>query len=120
MAAEKNGAAALLYVEITDEAIVSGRPYTDKTTGVTRPAIAKQNAYLHTGARYPIPFKTIVPDSGPYRPGMYLLGGDVFKPGEYDGLKFYDRALELVSVADAVKALTRFENATGPKLAASA
>ena len=117
--AKVDGAAALLYVEITDEALIPGRPYTDKATGVTRPAIAKQNAYLHTEARYPVPFKAIVPEAGPYRPGLYLLGGDVFKPGEYDGLKFFDRALQLVPVADAIRALTAFAGA-GPKLAASA
>lgn len=117
--AKVDGAAALLYVEITDEALIPGRPYTDKATGVTRPAIAKQNAYLHTGARYPVPFKTIVPETGPYRPGLYLMGGDVFKPGEYDGLKFFDRALELVPVQEALRALNTFASA-GPKLAATA
>lgn len=114
--AEMNGAAAL-YVEISDEPIIAGRPFTDKQTGMTRPAISKQAAYLHTGARYPVPFKIIVPDAGPYRPGAYLLAGEVFKPGEYDGLKFFDRALQLVPVAEAMKALQLVSGS--PKLAAA-
>jgi len=105
--AKANGAEALILVEITDEPIISGRPFTDKSTGMTRPPFAKQAAYLHSGARYPIPFKIMVPEAGPYRPGMYLLGGETFKPGEWDGLKFSDRNLQLVAAADAVAELTK-------------
>jgi hypothetical protein len=119
MSAGNQSAAALIYVEISDEPIVVGRPYADKTTGQLKPAISKQNAYLHSGARYPIPFKCIVPDVGPYRPGMYLVAGDVFKPGDFDGLKFFDRNLSLVAFADALKALGTL-SPQGPKLAASA
>ncbi len=115
MSQGNQGAAALIVVEITDEPVVAGRPYADKTTGQLKPAISKQNAYLHSGARYPVPFKIIVPEAGPYRPGSYLLSGDVFKPGEYDGLKFFDRALQLVPVADAVRQLS----GPAPKLAAA-
>lgn len=111
-------AAALIYVEVADEPVITGRPYQDKSTGVTKPAISKQHAYLHLGARYPVPFKTIVPESGPYRPGFYLLGGPVFKPGDYDGLAFFDRALELVPIAEAAKALGTLAPAA-PKLAAA-
>jgi hypothetical protein len=105
--AKGNGAEALIMVEITDEPIIPGRPFTDKSTGMTRPPIAKQAAYLHSGARYPTPFKIIVPETGPYRPGMYLLAGDAFKAGEWDGLKFSDRNLQLVAAADVVAELQK-------------
>lgn len=107
MAKGSAAAAAVIYVEVSDEPIVAGRPFTDKQTGMTRPPISKQNAYLHAGMRYPVPFKVIVPESGPYRPGCYLLAGETFKPGEWDGLKFSDRNLELVPIADALAELGR-------------
>ncbi len=113
----KMESAAALYVEITDEPVIAGRAYPDKQTGMMKPGISKQSAYLHTGARYPIPFKIMVPDAGPYRPGHYLLAGDVFKPGDFDGLKFFDRGLALVSLADAIKNLQTLGGS--PKLAAA-
>lgn len=97
-------APSVLVVEVTDEALDEIKPYTDKTTGMTRPGKTKQRCYLHTGARHPVPFKVSVPEAGPYRPGMYVLAGvDIFKPGDFDGLKFSDRTLELVSVTDAIE-----------------
>ena len=65
-----------------------------------------------------MPFKIIVPDAGPYRPGAYLLAGESFKPGDWDGLKFSDRNLQLVPVADALGELGKL---TGkPALSAAA
>lgn len=110
---------SVINVEITDEPVSVGRPYQDKSTGMMRPAISKQNAYLHSGKSYPVPFKVIVPDSGPYRPGRYLLAGDVFKPGEYDGLKFFDRTLQLIPLEVALRSLVS-SVPPGPKLAVSA
>lgn len=99
----KGIAAALVLIEVSDEAIEAGRPFTDKSTGMVKPAVAKQKCYLHSGNRYPVGFKQRVDDaSGPHRPGFYLLAGDVFKPGEYDGLKFNDRQLQLVPLAQDV------------------
>lgn len=117
--ANNRAAAAAIYVEVSNEPLIQGKPYTDKNTGMTRPAISKQNCYLHTGARYPVPFKLAVqPETGPLRPGFYLIGGtEAFKPGEYDGLKFWDRGVLLVPVADALAALRSLSSAPGEKAA---
>ncbi|MDE8651889.1 single-stranded DNA-binding protein [Novosphingobium album (ex Liu et al. 2023)] len=91
-----------IHVEITAEPIEPGRTFTDKQTGMVRPAQPKQKAYLWSGGSYPIPFTVNVPASGPYRPGRYLMAGDVFKPGQY-GLEFRAIKLELVALDEGVK-----------------
>jgi hypothetical protein len=94
-----------MFIEVADEPLVLGRPFQDKITGMTKPAINKQKAYLHSGVgRYPVPFQIrLSAEMGPYQPGFYLFGGDIFKPGEYDGLKFFDRDLQLVRLVDAMQ-----------------
>ncbi|AXB79776.1 hypothetical protein [Novosphingobium sp. P6W] len=94
-----------LFVEITPEAIIPGKSYQDKATGMMRPAQAKQNAYLHSGKAYPLPFMVKVPESGPYKPGRYLMTGEVFKTGEY-GLDYRGSELQLCSFDDAAAIIT--------------
>jgi hypothetical protein len=113
-----NGAAALIVVEVSDEPIITSKPYTDPKTGMVKPPSSKQMCYVHFGARYPVAFKMKVPDEGPRRPGMYMLGGRLFKPSQYDGLDFTgDRELDLIPVGAAIDALKSITSA--PKLAAA-
>lgn len=96
----------LVYIEIADEPIIPGSVY----DGKARPS--RQNAYAHTGKRHPLPFTVKVPDNGPYRPGRYLIAGDVFKTGQF-GLEFRTGNMELVEIGEALKALN------GPALKAA-
>lgn len=114
------GAAALIMIEVSDEPIAVGKPFTDPKTGMVKPAVSRQIAYVHFGARYPVTFKLKVPEEGPRRPGMYLMGGRLFKTSQYDGLDFSDRELVLVPVSAAIDALKQLGGSTGPKLAATA
>jgi hypothetical protein len=102
-----------VFVEITSEPVVQGNPIQDKTTGYMKPGIARQNAYLHQGLAYPLPFKVKVPESGPYKPGRYLMSGEVFKTGQY-GLDYRGADLALVAFEDAAKLI-----ATKPLAAAA-
>lgn len=90
------------FVEISAEPIVQGGPIQDKATGMLKPGIARQNAYMHQGLAYPLPFKVKVPESGPYRPGRYLIAGEVFKTGQY-GLDYRGADVALVPFEDAAK-----------------
>lgn len=92
-----------IVVEISAEPVIAGRSGTNDRGAFTIPA--KQNAYLHMGAVYPTKTEVIVPDTGPYRPGMYLLAGPMFKVGDYGRLSVDDRAIQLVAVDDAIAAL---------------
>lgn len=97
----------IYHIEITDEPIEPGRPYTDKQTGMQKMIPGKQKAYLHGSDRYPIPFKIEVQDTtGPLRPGKYLMGGGAFAAGEYDRLKFDARRLHLIPLEEGLAALT--------------
>ena len=109
-------AKSLIRVEITDEPLATfpARPKKDGS-GMTAPR-SKQKAYLHQGNAYPTPFEiSVAGEASPYKPGMYLLGGQVFSPGEWNSLKFNDRELDLVPVSDALAELGRAK----PKLAAA-
>lgn len=102
----------MIFIEITDEPIATSRPFSDKTTGETKPGRSRQNAYIHQGDRYPLKTMIAVPDAGPYRPGNYLIGGALFSSGtaktqsggDYAVLKFNDKAMTLTPVAEALKA----------------
>jgi hypothetical protein len=93
-----------IYVEITDEPVTPGGVYTAEGISKIRPA--RQNAYLHQGAAYPVPFNVAVDDAtGPLRPGRYLLSGAPFVPGQY-GLDWRSTRLKLVPLEEAVAQLT--------------
>ncbi|PHK28015.1 hypothetical protein VF14_35420 [Nostoc linckia z18] len=95
-----------VFVEITAEPVIQGNPIQDKQTGYMKPGIARQNAYMHQGLAYPLPFKVKVPESGPYRPGRYLITGEVFKTGQY-GLDYRGADLALTSFEDAAKLIAQ-------------
>lgn len=105
-----------LHVEILDEPIEPGRNFTDKTTGMQKLLPGKQKAYLWNGtAAYPVPFKLEVdPAQGPFRPGLYMIAGECFGPGEYDRLKFDNRKFQLIPMDLAIGALSGVK----PKVAA--
>lgn len=108
----------LIRIEVTDEPLTTYAAKADPKTGMMRPPRSKQPAYVHQGAAYPVRFLLNVDNEvGPLRPGMYLMAGGVFSPGEWDSLKFRDRELTLIPVADAVKLLA--EDVSKPKLAAA-
>lgn len=116
-------AAALVVVEVSDEPVITGRPYTDPKTGMSKPVVDKQVAYVHFGARYPVSFKVKVDkEKGPLRPGFYMMAGRLFKTSQFDGLDFSDRELTLIPVSEAIAELTSMTKvaATGPKLTAAA
>lgn len=115
MATQAYVAAGIVTVEVTDDPIEPGRTYTDKATGMQKPLPARQTAFVWTGKRYPVEMKLDVPNTGPYRPGLYLIAGDVFAAGKYGRVEFNDRGLQLVSVTDAIVAF----GGEAPKLKAA-
>lgn len=102
--------APVCFVEITDEPVSPGRNWTDPKTGMIKPLPSTQRAYLWTGGTYPeANFDVEVPDSGPYRPGFYLLAGSSLRVSmrkETKGdIQFNKYGVELVCIADALKQL---------------
>lgn len=93
----------IVRVEVTDEKIIPGRSGTNERGAYTIPA--KHVAYLWQGDRYPTRIEIAVPETGPLKPGFYLLAGKCFTVGDYGRLKFSDRELALVSVEDVGKFL---------------
>ena len=111
MANQKSGyqPEKLVIIEITDDPVSPGRPYTDKA-GLAKTIPAKQNAYLHFGERYPLKFELPVDDvAGPHRPGRYLLAGACFElkgnTAGYVRVSFNDRGLRLVPAEEAANYL---------------
>jgi hypothetical protein len=101
----------LVVIEVSDEPVIAGRPYTDAKTGAARTIPAKQKCYLHQGERYPLAFELPVDDvAGPRRPGRYLLGGACFElkgnTAGYVRMSFSDRGLRLIAVEEAVAYLS--------------
>lgn len=106
MATDAFVALGLVVVEISDEPVEPGRTFTDKTTGMQKPLPARQTGWLWSGKRHPIEVKLDVDDkAGPYRPGIYLLGGDIFNAAKFGRVEFNDRRLRLVRCSDAIVAL---------------
>lgn len=90
-----------IIVEVAADPIIPARSGTTK--GGSRYEIPpKQKAYFHNVSRYPVEGEVVVPDLGSYRPGLYLLAGECFTPGQY-GLQFDDRAAQLIPLEDAMK-----------------
>ena len=101
-------ALALITVEIDGSGIEQGRTFKDKDTGMTKPLPGRQNAFLWSGAKYPITIQVDIPDGRPpYRPGTYLMAGAIFESGKFGRLEFKGgRNLELVPLAEAIEALS--------------
>jgi len=120
MANPNQSAHALLLVEVTDEPLQTFAARQNKDTGMMMPGRSKQSCYLHSDARYPVPFKLDVPaDARPYVPGFYCLAGSAaFKAAEWDGLQFRARELLLVPISDAIAQLTE-KLGQRPKIAAA-
>lgn len=94
-----------VHVEIADEPLEKIE-WTDKKTGEKRHK-SKQRAYMHGAGLYPVPFKIELDDtSGPFRPGLYLIAGEAFSPGDFDGLKFQDRRMKLMPLEEALAGFT--------------
>jgi len=115
-----NAVDALIRVEVADEPVrsIASRPKKDGS-GMTMP-VTFQKAYIHQGNAYPTPFEIKVrAGESPYKPGLYLMGGEVFKTaGDFGNLKFSDFDFVLVPVADALAMLGG--SAGKSKLAAAA
>ena len=96
-----------IRVEVTAEPIIPGRSGSNERGPWQIPA--KQRCAIWQGNDpFPIVVEIVVPDAGPYKPGIYLLGGKPFKVGAVGNrtvIQFDDRAAELVPVdAAALKA----------------
>ena len=106
----------LAYIEITTDPVQTGKPR-QNAAGFMEAGKTRQNAYLHQGTAYPLPFKIAVDDrEGPLRPGFYLIGGECFRTGQY-GPELTVSKMQLVpaeAARDALDALT----GSSPKLAA--
>jgi len=90
---------SVVRVEITDEPTIAGRSGVKDGKPWNIPT--KQPAYLWQGDRYPTRLEFPVPESGPYKPGFYVLAGTPFKTGVVAGrivVQFDDRAVLLVPV----------------------
>lgn len=94
----------IINIEISTKPIIAGRSGISTKNGQPYSIPSKQIAYIHQGDDYPSKLEVVVPDTGPYRPGRYLLAGEAFVPTER-GVRFDDRAVALVSVSDALKQL---------------
>lgn len=97
-----SAATGLIFVEIDGSGVEQGRTYTDKATGAVKPLPGRQTGYIWQGGKYPIEVSIDVPEGkGPYRPGMYLLGGPIFQSGDYGRVGFKGtRELALVSLEE--------------------
>lgn len=100
-------ALALCLVEIDGSGIDQGRTYKDKETGTTKPLPGQQTGYIWQGGKYPLKVSIPIPEGKPaYRPGSYLMSGEMFASGQYDRIEFKGtRNMQLISVADAAQAL---------------
>lgn len=68
-------------------------------------SIRSQDAFLHQGDPYPLPFKLQLPDGvSAYSPGRYVFGAGAFRLGRY-GLEL-SRSPSLVPAAEAVSDLS--------------
>lgn len=86
-------------VEVSDEAVIPGRSGSNERGAWTIPA--KQPCYLWQGDRYPIRMELAVPDTGPRKPGFYLLAGKPFKVASVRDrivINFDDRGVELIPI----------------------
>lgn len=95
--------ADVCFVEIDDSPIIPAK--TGTYEGQTRHTPAKQQAFMWGGRKYPLPFTIKVPDEGPYRPGRYLVAGDVFQTGQF-GLDFRTGNMRLTPVEEALAQLS--------------
>jgi len=101
-----NTAKQMVLVEIDGTGIEQGRTYTDKKSGLLKPLPGNQTGYIWGGGRYPVKISVEIPEGqGPYRPGNYLLGGEVFEAGDFGRPKFNGRKMILIDANDAAKAL---------------
>lgn len=93
------GIDACVRLEVTDAPLIPGRSGVKDGKPWTIPT--KQVAWLWQGDPYPTKIEIPSPESGPYRPGFYLLAGTPFKVGVTAGrvtIQFDDRAVSLVPV----------------------
>ena len=62
-------------------------------------SVRSQEAFLHQGGAYPLPFELQLPENVPgYAPGRYMFGEGAYRAGRY-GLEF-SRQISLVSLAE--------------------
>ncbi len=94
----------IIFIEVAAKPVIPGKAGVSSKNGQPYSIPAKQVCYCHQGEDYPTKFEVPVPDSGPYRPGRYLIAGEAFAPTER-GIRFDDRALLLVHITDAIKQL---------------
>ena len=98
----------IVRVEVTDEAVIPGRSGNNDRGPWTIPP--KQPCYLWQGDRYPTRIEIAVPNTGPRRPGFYLLGGVPFKVGVQGTrvtVQFDDRGIDLIPLEEVAQALSK-------------
>ena len=96
----------LVRVEVLAEAIIEGRSgVKDGRAWVIPP---KQACAIWQDELFPTRLEVPVPDSGPYKPGMYLLAGRPLKVAAANNrvvVSFDDRAVQLVPLEEAFASL---------------
>ncbi len=92
-----------IKIEICSVAVESSViTFPDKRTGEKKTMDKDlQQAYLHTGGQYPLPFKIQLQDRNkPYAIGEYTLSTESFRVGKYGDLET-SRHLKLIPLAPA-------------------
>ena len=97
-----------IVIEVADDPVLTARNGTSIKTGQPYQIPAKQIVYFHGVGRYPVTGDVVIPDSGPYRPGFYLLAGPTFRSGQY-GVDFDERAALLMPLDQAMTALAQLK-----------
>lgn len=93
---------SVVRVEVSAEPVIPGRSGSNERGAYTIPA--KQTCYIWQGEPYPIKIDLAVPDTGPRKPGFYLLAGKPFKVASVRDrivVNFDDRQVDLIPVESA-------------------
>lgn len=101
----------LVRVEVLDRPIIAGRSGVKNGNAWTIPPA--QLCAIWQDGPFAVQVEVPVPESGPFKPGLYFLGGEPLVAGAVnDGggaarirIKFNDRAVDLVPVAEVAAAL---------------
>lgn len=110
--AQTNPLGRIVRVEITDKPIIPGRSGVKDNRPWTIPS--KHPAWLWQDDQYPTSIEIPVPESGPYKPGLYLLAGVPLTAGvRRDRIvyQFDDRDLHLIAVEEVAKAVAALAKA---------
>ena len=110
----------LVRIEVLAEPVIPGRSGVKDGRPWTIPT--KQSCAIWQDEPFPTRLEVVVPDTGPYKPGFYLLAGKPLGVSAVNNrvvVSFDDRAVALIPVAEVAAALAEMAgDGAPPKVAA--